>query len=182
MALFELTQGYPYSIECILNSLSPDIQRLPDVAALADIVFFELTNRLGALFEHYENEYGKYGKYVEQLNGDHTIRKILYWITNHPDERIFPDKIAEQFGVGLLQGQDGLDKLYRADIIERASISTFWGPKDPLLREYLKYEHYIEIDKLTDQAAETKLRQALNRKQGEMNRQAGHFSEIIPST
>lgn len=176
LALFELTQGYPYSIERILYSLSPDLQRLPDVAALPDIIFFELTNRLGALFEHYEDEYGKY---IEQLNGDQTTRKILFWITNHPDERIFPDKIAKRFGVDLLEVQDALEKLYRADIIERASISTFWGPKDPLLREYLKYEHYIEIDKLTDQTAESKLRQALNRKQGEMNRQVGHFSEII---
>ena len=47
------------------------------------------------------------------------------------------------------------------------------------MREYLKYEHYIEIDKLADQDAEAKLRRELNAKQGEMNRQAGHFTEMI---
>lgn len=176
LALFELTQGYPYSIERILNSLSPDIQRLPDLAALPDIIFFELTNGLGALREHYEDEYGKY---IHDLNGDKTTRKILFWITNYPDERIHPDVVAKRFGVDLLQVQDALEKLYRADILQRASISTFRGPSDPLMREYLKYEHYLEVDKLTDQAAEENVRRELNRQRGEMNRQIGHFSEII---
>lgn len=176
VALFELTQGYPYSIECILNSLSPAIQRLPDVTALPDVVFFEVTNPLGALYEHYENEYGKY---VRQLNGDGTTRKILYWITNYPGEHLHPERIAERLQLDLVQVQESLERLYRLDIIARASISTFWGPTDPLLLDFLRYEHYVDIDSLLPQDAAAKLRRELNAKQREMNRQAGHFSEII---
>ncbi len=48
-----------------------------------------------------------------------------------------------------------------------------------MLLEYLKYTHYLSIDEFKPQDAEAKLRRALNAKQGEMNRQAGHFTEAI---
>lgn len=176
LALYTLTKGYPYSIERILYSLSPDLKRLPEVAALQEIVFFELHNGLGALREHYDNEYGKY---VRQLNGDGATRKILYWLTNYPGEHLHPQHIAETLQLDVIQVQEALEKLYKLDIIQRASISTFWGPTDPLLLEFLKYEHYVDIEALVPQDAETKLRRALNAKQGEMNRLTGHFTEII---
>lgn len=176
IALYELTQGYPYAIESILSSVSPDIERLPDLDALKDIVYFELTNGLGALREHYENEYGKY---VRQLNGDGTTRKILFWITNHPGEHLHPRRIAERLGLDRLQVQDSLEKLYKLDIIDRASISTFWGPTDPLLLDFLRFAHYLEVEELIPPDAEAKLRAELARQQGEINRKTGHFTEII---
>jgi hypothetical protein len=176
VALYELTQGYPYAIESILSSVSPDLARLPDVEALKDIVYFELTNGLGALREHYENEYGKY---VRQLNGDGTTRKILFWITNHPGEHLHSRQIAEQLSLDRLQVQDSLEKLYKLDIIDRASISTFWGPTDPLLLDFLRFAHYLEVEELIPQDAEAKLRAELARQQGEINRKTGHFTEII---
>ncbi len=176
LALWERTQGYPYPIESILSSDSPAVTQLPQIARLDEIVLFELTNKGSALWTHYE---GEYGKYVRELNGDQTTRKILFWITEHADERILPDKVAEALGIDILTVRDALEKLYRTDVIQRAGITSFSGPADPLMREFLKYEHYVEVDKLTEHDAEAKLRRALNAKQGEMNRQAGHFSEVI---
>lgn len=176
VALFELTQGYPYAIESILSSVSPDIDRLPDLDALKDIVYFEVTHGLGALREHYENEYGKY---VRQLNGDGTTRKVLFWITNYPGEHLHARRIAERLGLAQLQVQEALEKLYKLDIIDRASISTFWGPTDPLLLEFLRYAHYLEVDELIPPEAEAKLRAELASQQGEINRKTGHFTEII---
>ncbi|MEZ4870265.1 MAG: hypothetical protein R3C14_53540 [Caldilineaceae bacterium] len=176
LAIWEVTQGYPYSIERIMVSLSPAVRQLPEVNALKEIILFELTDKLGALREHYEHEYGKY---MRAFNGDHTARKILFWITTHPDARIAPDIVAAALGMDILQVQEALEKLYRADVIQRATISSFQGPTDPLLREFLRYEHYLDVENLTESAATTDLRKQLNAKIGESNRQTGHFTEII---
>lgn len=175
-AIYEMTGGYPYSIERILFSESPDKERLPDVDALSDVLFFELNNELGALGKHYEEEYGKY---VRELNGDQITRKILHWITNQAELHIHPRKVAEALSLDFLQVQEALEKLYKADVIDRASISTFWGPSDPLMCEYLQYAHYIDIDDLTLVDAAAKLQAKLREKQGEFNRKTGHFTEII---
>jgi predicted AAA+ superfamily ATPase len=176
VALWETTRGYPYSVEAIMNSLSPARTRLPDVDALSEIVLFELTHHESALWEHYENEYGKY---VRQLNGDQTTRKILYWIANHPGQVIRPDTVAEVFGLSWEGVQEALEKLYRLDVIQRASVMTYEGPNDPLLREFLKYEHTTYVEEVPVAEAVAALRQQLNAKQGEINRQVGHFTEII---
>lgn len=176
VALWETTRGYPYSVEAIMNSLSPARERLPDVDALSEIVLFELTHHESALWEHYENEYGKY---VRQLNGDQTTRKILYWIANHPGQVIRPDTVAEVFGLSWEGVQAALEKLYRPDVIQRASVMTYEGPNDPLLCEFLKYEHTTYVEEVPVAEAVAALRQQLNAKQGEINRQVGHFTEII---
>lgn len=148
------TKGYPYSIEAILNSDSPAVAQLPDIDRLDEIVLFELTNKGSALWSHYE---GEYGKYVRELNGDQTARKILFWITEFTGERILPDVVAEALGLDLLTVRGALEKLYRTDVIERAGITSFSGPTDPLMREFLRYEHYVEVDKLTEHDAEARL-------------------------
>ncbi|MBV7335142.1 ATP-binding protein [Chloroflexi bacterium TSY] len=176
LAIWEWTQGYPYSIEAILNSDCPAIESLPDVDRLDEIVLFELTESEGALWIHYESEYGKY---VHELNGDDVTRKILLWIVNYPDDHIHPKRIIEAFDLDMLQVRESLDKLYQIDILDKATISTFFGPSDPLLREYLKYAHYVDVDDLPRADAAAVLSRELNRKQGQINRQTGHFTEII---
>lgn len=176
LALWEWTHGYPYSIECLLNSTAPALALLPDLDGLREIVLYEVTNREAALWKHFDSEYGKY---VRALNGDETTRKLLFWLTHHPGEHIHPGKVADYFGLEVLQVRDALEKLYKIDLIDRASISTYRGPTDPLLLEFLRYEHYIDLEDLTPEAAEAKVRRELNAKQGEMNRLTGHFTEII---
>ena len=176
LAIWEITHGYPYAIESILNSDSPAMGRLPDVSALNEIVPFELTQEFGALWNHYESEYGKY---VRQLNGDQTTRMILFWITNHLGERIIPEQVAEALDLDVLVVRESLEKLYRTDVIRRASISSFWGPSDPLMREFLRYEHYLDVEQLPPRDATAELRRTVRSITGEMNRKTGHFAEII---
>ncbi|MEM7128300.1 MAG: hypothetical protein AAF702_18355 [Chloroflexota bacterium] len=167
LAIWEWTRGYPYSIEAILNSDLPDVERLPSIDELDKIVLFELTQGQGALWGHYESEYGKY---VRELNGDDVTRKILLWIVNYPDEHIHPKRVLEAFDLDVLQIRESLEILDQIDILDRATISTYLGPSDPLMREYLKYAHYVDVDDLLRTDAAAKLSQELNRKQGEINR------------
>ncbi|MBV7334475.1 hypothetical protein KFU94_40805 [Chloroflexi bacterium TSY] len=176
LAIWELTQGYPYPVECMMNSVCPAVERLPDIDSLNEIVLFELTHRRGSLREHYEEEYGKY---VRELNGDQLTRKILFWIANHPKERILAEKVATALDADLLEIQDSLEKLYRADVIRRASISSFWGPAEPLMREFLKYEHYLDVEDLPREDATAELRRKVRSTLGELNRRTGHFTEIV---
>jgi|GEM_PF-1081988 len=177
-AVVKTTQGYPYSIESVMLSKSPDIKRLPDVKAVDEIVNFELSSHAGALGRHYEEEYGKY---VTELNGDDLTRKILYWITNQKTLQLHlhPRRVAEAINADVIQVQKSLEKLCQLDIIQRVAGAVYTGPADPLMRMYLKYSHYLNVDDLSPNDAARKLRQELNQRQGETNRQTGHFTEII---
>lgn len=86
LELWHLTEGYPYPVECLLNSDCPAVERLSDEAALEEILLYELTQTSGALWSHYHREYGKY---IRQVNGDQTTRQTLLWIVKHPSQRIF---------------------------------------------------------------------------------------------
>jgi len=44
-AIWDLTEGYPYSIEAILNSECPDLMKLPDLMALEEIVAYEMSGK-----------------------------------------------------------------------------------------------------------------------------------------
>jgi len=175
--VWEKTNGFPYSIECILNSDAPAAQRLPDLDALNLVVAYELTSKQGELWRHYENEYGKY---VQELNGDGITRKILYWIVDHADEpNIHPIRIAKRLDLDVIQVRESLEKLYELDIIDRESVTTFESPNDPLMLEFLKSEHHMKIGDLSREDGEIRLHRELRRKQGEMNRQTGHFTELL---
>jgi len=178
LKIYETTQGYPYSIERIMYTAAQEKEELPNVDALDKIVFYELTNGLGVLHNHYEDEYAKY---IRQLNGDQITRRILYWITNQEDDQvtITPHKVAESLGLDHLQVRDSLNKLQRLDIIERHVGNVFWGPLDPLLAKYLNYIHHVEIEHLPPQDAKAKLQQALRQQQGAFNWELGHMSEVI---
>ncbi len=117
-AIVEATQGYPYAIERLMFSKSPDVERFPDVAALSAVVEFELLNHDGALGRHYAEEYGKY---VTELNGDEITRKILYWITytdpSDPLLRIYLNAFhnlkVDDLSAGLLASDDAVRKIRR---------------------------------------------------------------------
>jgi len=179
--IYETTFGHPYSIERILFSRSPGIEKLPELEAIGEIVAYELDDTQGALGGHYEDEYGKY---VSQLNGDEVARKILYWVTNQPSTPeepadMHPRKIARTLGLTYDEVADALKKLHKIDVITHRSGTTYSGPTDPLLRNYLQYAHYRDIEDLEPADAAAKLRKELNRRQGEINRQVGHLTEII---
>lgn len=66
-AIWELTQGFPYPIECLLNSSAPAIDKLPSLEALEEVLLYELTQPRGALWSHYKEQFGKY---IHELQGE----------------------------------------------------------------------------------------------------------------
>jgi len=177
------TEGYPYSIESIMFSASPARNKFPDNKQVAAVVEFELTDHEGSLREHYDEEYGKY---VTQLNGDNITRKILYWITNQTTSEfeITAPTVAHAMNIDVVEVQNSLNILHRMDIIQRKIAMIYSGPRDPLIRLYLNAFHSLDIDKVSvnepDRPESVQLlRRRLNEQQGEMNRQTGHFTEII---
>lgn len=123
LAIWELTQGYPYPIQCLLNSGAPDVRNLPSLDALPKILLYELTNKGGALFEHYD---GEYGKYIRELNGEGVSRRILLWSLQQPaDQLIFPDRVAEALQLPLTTVMDTLGKLQRTDVLQRRGMGSY---------------------------------------------------------
>ncbi|MEM7537246.1 MAG: hypothetical protein AAF639_34055 [Chloroflexota bacterium] len=61
-AIWKLTHGYPYAIESIMHSASPAAEHYPSINALDEVVRFELTHPRGRLFKHYNEEFHKYSK------------------------------------------------------------------------------------------------------------------------
>lgn len=175
-AIWELTQGFPYPIECLLNSNAPAVANLPSLDALQEILLHELTQPQGALWSHYDEQYGKY---IRTLNGTQTTRFILLWATKHAERRIFPDEVAADLGLDELLVHDVLKKLERTDVIQRVGTVSYWGPADPMMRRYLAYDHQLEVEKLAPQEAARDLLYEYRKLQGETSHLVGHLAEII---
>lgn len=175
LEIWQLTEGYPYPIECLLNSDSPEVANLPKTEALEEVLLYELRQR-GSLWNHYEQVYGKI---IHEMNGDQTARKVLLFTTKDAHRRLFAHDIATDLGLDEQKVREALALLYKADVLDQAGTLSYWGPKDPMLRRYIQYDHKVEIDHLAPEVATEDLRTEINRVQGEANRVVGHLAEIM---
>jgi len=90
-----------------------------------------------------------------------------------------PGIVGRAINVETMAVKEALEKLCQLDIIERIAGNAYSGPTDPLMRLYLNYTHYLDVEELSPDAAATQLERRLNEMQGEFNRRTGHFAEII---
>ena len=167
--VWELTGGYPYSIERLMQTRSPARQQYPDLDALEDAVQFELTNIHGYLRQHYAFEFAKF---THELNEGDTTRKVMFWTTKYPDKRIDFKQIAQEKTV-----RASLEKLQWVDIVKRTGLISYEGPSDPMLCRYIEYQHKIEIENLSPEEALKDWHQEYLSLMGRVNHFVGHVAE-----
>ncbi|MEM7535595.1 MAG: hypothetical protein AAF639_25690 [Chloroflexota bacterium] len=175
-AVWKLTQGYPYAIESIMYSASPAAKHYPNIDALDEVVSFELTHPRGQLYKHYNEEFHKYSKL---LNDGQTTKKVMFWATQYPDERIPVKNVAEKIGVTPQEVQESLQKLEELDIVRRASLSVFEGPTEPMLKRFIAYQYDYEIQELTRVQAAKNIETEVSGELRRMTNVMGHFAEIV---
>ncbi|MEM7531100.1 MAG: ATP-binding protein [Chloroflexota bacterium] len=178
-AIWEITKGYPYPIEALLNSGHPLIDKLPDEDALKKIATDEIALELGELWTHYDTEYGK----VLQLIDNDVTHQVLTWLTKQPEPKedgdlILADQLAVELDADERSVLKALDMLYKADIITRYG-PGYYAIADPMLRRYVTYTHSVQIQKLSIRVATQNLREDYNEKIGYANERVGHLAEII---
>ncbi|MBV7335147.1 hypothetical protein KFU94_44295 [Chloroflexi bacterium TSY] len=176
LEIWELTEGYPYPIECIMNSRSAAATAFPDGDALEEVLLYELTQTRGALWSHYHKEYGKY---ISQINGDQIARKVLLWIIKHPKRRIFADAIAADLNLQEQKVRESLEQLQAADIIHSTGWYSYEEPADPMLRRYIEYQHKREVEQLAPELAIEDLVGEVRRIRGETSHKIGQMAESI---
>ena len=174
-AIWQLTLGFPYPIECLMTSFSPARQDYPSLDALDEVVTFELTNPAGLLWQHYREEFGKYS---QLLNDGQTTRKVMLWATKYPDERVEAEHVAKQLGIEVSQVRQSLEKLRWVDVVEKTGLISYQGPNDPMMRRYIEFQHYTEIEKLSPAEALKDWKKEYNRLRGRMNNLVGEVAEI----
>ncbi|MCP4112322.1 MAG: ATP-binding protein [Desulfobacteraceae bacterium] len=97
-AMYQITEGYPYTISAMMNSECPAREDFPSLEALTEVMRFELTDQNGELWQHYYPEFEKYSHY---LNTGLTTRRVMLWATKYPEQRIDADLIAQKLGMEL---------------------------------------------------------------------------------
>ncbi|MEM7538067.1 MAG: ATP-binding protein [Chloroflexota bacterium] len=172
--VWEASKGYPYSIECMMRSRMIRQRNPSDSEWLEKFIIHMLTNRHSPLRVHYHEEYGKY---ITRMNP--VTRQVLLWIIKHPKRRIFADEIAAELALKEADVQQSLDQLYEVDVIESTGWLSFEGPRDPMLRKYIRYQHNHEVEKLAPEQALDDIRTEINRIRGEASRKVGHLAEVI---
>lgn len=174
-AIWQLTEGYPYSIESLMTSFCPARLSYPSLDALDEVVTFELTNPSGLLWQHYREEFGKYSNL---LNDGQTTRQVMLWATKYPDERISAEHVAKQLGIDVKKVRESLEKLRWVDVVEKTGLISYQGPNDPMMRRYIEYQHYTEIEKLSPAEALKDWKKEYNLLRGRMNNLVGEVAEI----
>ncbi len=174
-AIYQVTGGYPYSVEKLLTSRSPAVAEYPSLEALEQVMQFELGDLNGKLYQHYDWEFQKYS---DLLNSGQITRKVLFWTTKYPDERIKPARIAKEIGVSAEEVQSVLEKLVQTDLITRQIGTLFKGSSDPMLRRYITYYYYQHIEDLSPAEAAKDWHTEYKRLQGRMNNFVGEVAEV----
>ncbi len=174
-AVYQLTGGYPYSIKTLLSSHTAEVAEFPSLEALEQVMQFELEHIDGALAVHYEWEFRKYS---EVLNSGQTTRKVMFWVTKFPDEQIDVERVAKEVGVSVDEVRDSLEKLVQVDLVTRSGWTLFNGPDDPMLRRYVRYHYYREIEGLKPAEAMKDWKLEYKRLQGRMNNFWGEVAEV----
>ncbi|MCP4111238.1 MAG: hypothetical protein GY749_37885 [Desulfobacteraceae bacterium] len=174
-AVYRVTGGYPYSIDRLLLSDSPDVAGFPSLDALEKVMHFELSDANGDMYKHYNEEFNKYS---ELLNTGQTTRKVMFWATKYPEQRIDAELVAREIGESFENVQVSLKKLLEADIVSKASWTLYNGPGDPMLRRYIRFNYCLEIEKLSPAEAAKDWQDEYRRLRGEMNNFIGETAEI----
>jgi hypothetical protein len=174
-AIWQVTGGYPYSIHSLLISRSPARQRFPALDALEEVVTFELTNKHGILWQHYREEYEKY---THELNEGVTTRKVMLWATKYPDETIDVEQVAKAIGVDEKEVRNSLEKLRWIDVVEKSGLLSYKGPTDPMLRRFIEYQHYTEIEKLGPEKVFKDWHEEIRQIRGHLSRALGEIGEL----
>ncbi len=174
-AMYQITGGYPYTINAMMNSECPDRQDFPSLKALTEVMRFELTDQNGELWQHYYPEFEKYSQY---LNTGPTTRRVMLWATKYPEQRIDADLVAQKLGMDLADVHGTLEKLRWADIVERIGLTSYKGPTDPMLRRFIEYQHAIEIEKLAPAEAAKNWKREYKQLEGRMNNFIGEVAEV----
>ncbi len=174
-AIYQVSGGYPYSVERLFTSRSPAIAQYPSLEALEQVMQFELGDLNGKLYQHYE---GEFQKYSDLLNSGQLTRKVLFWTTKYPDERIKPARIAQEIGVTTDEVQAVLEGLVQTDLITRQIGTLFKGASDPMLRRYIAYYYYQHIEDLSPVEASKDWHSEYKRLQGKINNFVGEVAEV----
>ncbi|MEM7531101.1 MAG: ATP-binding protein [Chloroflexota bacterium] len=175
-ATCKLTQGYPFAIESLMTSASPATWDYPKLSALDEVVRFELTHPQGELFKHYNAEFHKYSKL---LNDGQTTKKVMFWATQYPNTRVKVKDVAEKIGVKPQEVQEALQKLEELDVVQRMTWSVYHGPTEPMLNRYIKYQYQYEIEELTEEQAGQNIKNDVSSELRKMRNIMGRFAEIV---
>ncbi|MEM7536833.1 MAG: hypothetical protein AAF639_31930 [Chloroflexota bacterium] len=172
--VWEITGGHPYSIQCLMTSRSQAKQRFPDLDALKEVVRFELTDARGQLWHHYGAEFAKYS---EELNDGLTTRKVMFWTTKYPEKRVDVKHVAKEIGESEDTIRASLEKLQWVDVVMRVGLRSHQGTSDPMLRRFIEYEYYLEIEELSPEEALKDWHQEYLSLMGKVNEFIGHVAE-----
>lgn len=174
-AVWQLTGGFPYPVHCLMNSTSQSRAHFPDLSALEEVYTFELTNEQGKLWQHYREEFEKYS---HQLNDGLVTRRVMLWATKYPDKRIDAEQVAEEIGVKTKEVRASLEKLRWVDVVSKIGLISYKGPTDAMMRHFIEYQHYTEIEKLAPAEVLKDWKKEYLRLRGQSNNEKGQLAEV----
>lgn len=174
-AIWQLTEGYPYSIGALLESRSLARDRYPALDALEEVMQYELTDPKGILQQHYAEEFEKY---TTLLNGNNLTKKVMFWATKYPGQDIRAERVAEELGANVEDVQAALRKLHQIDVVERVVWDLYQGPREPMLRRYIEYTYRRQVENLSEEEATKDWKGAYRRLLGHQNRFVGKVAEV----
>lgn len=178
-AMWQLTGGYPYSIDALMNTASPACQQFPSLDALNEAMTFELTHINGELYQHYQREFRKYST---DLNATQVTKNVMFYATKYPGEQIDMEQAAQEIGVTLEDVNVALQKLYHADVVSKMGWSMYYGPSDPMLQRYIAYHYRREIEHLAPQEAIKDWQREYKQLRGKLNNFMGEVAEMYVQT
>ena len=135
--------GNPFYIRCvIMRAIRQRLSTVKDKTVVDDLIAYEVTR--GLIWRDWS---GQLQKYFEQINSQYIAKHILFYAAQFEDEMIDIEVIAKKVNRPPDEVYHILRQLAFAEMIDVRGGVVFFNLKDPILRDFIRAQYELDIEK-----------------------------------
>ena len=135
--------GNPFYIRCvIMRAIRQRLSTVKDKTVVDNLIAYEVTR--GLIWRDWS---GQLQKYFEQINSQYIAKHILFYAAQFEDEMIDIEVIAKKVNRPPDEVYHILRQLAFAEMIDVRGGVVFFNLKDPILRDFIRAQYELDIEK-----------------------------------
>jgi hypothetical protein len=134
--------GNPFYIRCVvMQALEQGWDEVASTEAVDNLIAHEISH--GQIWRDWGSQLLRY---FEEINNYTIAKRVLFHAARYESERIEPEEIATAVGRPVDEVVKVMRQLSFADMLEAKGGPIFFNLKDPILRDYIRAQYWLEVE------------------------------------